>query len=29
MFEWDVIEKEIFPKEKTFVKKQKETTKEV
>jgi hypothetical protein len=27
--EWDVIEKEIFPKEKTLVQKQRETTKEV
>jgi hypothetical protein len=27
--EWDVIEKEISPKEKTLLKKQKETTKEV
>jgi hypothetical protein len=27
--EWDAIEKEISPKEKTLLKKQKETTKEV
>jgi hypothetical protein len=27
--EWDVIEKEISPKEKTLLRKQKETTKEV